>query len=162
MSLNNQQPPPHHNKSLRPVALAIMGLNKGLQFSAVTSMHRKRRMSTLVEKEGVFGPALTVCPLHSLSCLELNGSVMSVISPSLARPGPPKIDLGIELSASEACWLSKSPAAMHCIESIGFAGTGVASLADDAARRLSISVFRPSSLMTTLSSLPSPFMTWFT
>jgi hypothetical protein len=24
-------------------------------------VHRKRKMSTLVEKEGAFGPALTVC-----------------------------------------------------------------------------------------------------
>jgi hypothetical protein len=36
-----------------------MSLNKGRQFSTGTSVHRKRQMSTLVEKEGAFGPALT-------------------------------------------------------------------------------------------------------
>jgi len=44
-----------------------MAFEKGRKFSTGTSVHRKRQMSTLVEKEGHFGPALTVCPeLHSL------------------------------------------------------------------------------------------------
>ena len=37
-----------------------MSLNKGRQFSTGTSSHRKRQMSTLVQTEGAFGPALTV------------------------------------------------------------------------------------------------------
>lgn len=37
-----------------------MSHKAGRQFSTGTSSHRKRQMSTLVEKEGNFGPALTV------------------------------------------------------------------------------------------------------
>jgi len=48
-------------KSLRPFITAIMAFEKGRKFSTGTSVHRKRQMSTLVEKEGHFGPALTVC-----------------------------------------------------------------------------------------------------
>jgi len=48
-------------KSLRPFIAAIMAFEKGRKFSTGTSVHRKRQMSTLVEKEGHFGPALTVC-----------------------------------------------------------------------------------------------------
>jgi hypothetical protein len=46
---------------LRPLVQAIMAFEKGRKFSTGTSVHRKRQMSTLVEKEGHFGPALTVC-----------------------------------------------------------------------------------------------------
>ena len=38
-----------------------MAFEKGRKFSTGTSVHRKRQMSTLVEREGHFGPALTVC-----------------------------------------------------------------------------------------------------
>jgi hypothetical protein len=48
-------------KSIRPIVYAIMALEKGRKFSTGTSVHRKRQMSTLVEKEGHYGPALTVC-----------------------------------------------------------------------------------------------------
>lgn len=51
----------HRPKSLRPFIHAIMAFEKGRKFSTGTSVHRKRQMSTLVEKEGAFGPALTVC-----------------------------------------------------------------------------------------------------
>jgi hypothetical protein len=37
-----------------------MAFEKSRKFSTGTSVHRKRQMSTLVEKEGHFGPALTV------------------------------------------------------------------------------------------------------
>lgn len=47
-------------KSIRPFIHAIMAFEKGRKFSTGTSAHRKRQMSTLVEKEGHFGPALTV------------------------------------------------------------------------------------------------------
>ena len=50
----------HRSKHIRLLALAIMALEKGRKFSTGTSVHRKRQMSTLVEKEGHFGPALTV------------------------------------------------------------------------------------------------------
>ncbi|OIW25617.1 glycosyltransferase family 4 protein [Coniochaeta ligniaria NRRL 30616] len=36
-----------------------MAFEKGRKFSTGTSVHRRRKMSTLVEKEGAFGPALT-------------------------------------------------------------------------------------------------------
>jgi hypothetical protein len=49
-----------HPKSIRPLAHAVMAFEKGRKFSTGTSVHRKRQMSTLVEKEGQFGPALTV------------------------------------------------------------------------------------------------------
>jgi hypothetical protein len=69
--------PSHHLKSIRPLALAIMSLNKGRQFSTSgTSAHRKRQMSTLIEKEGAFGPALTVSshcvssPAHRVLSME--------------------------------------------------------------------------------------------
>ena len=55
-------------KSLRPFIRAIMAFEKGRKFSTGTSVHRKRQMSTLVEREGHFGPALTVCqPMSMLS-----------------------------------------------------------------------------------------------
>jgi hypothetical protein len=44
-----------------------MAFEKGRKFSTGTSVHRKRQMSTLVEKEGHFGPALTVCLLAFMS-----------------------------------------------------------------------------------------------
>ena len=47
--------------TLRPFVQAIMAFEKGRKFSTGTSVHRRRKMSTLVEKEGAFGPALTVC-----------------------------------------------------------------------------------------------------
>lgn len=50
----------HHHHSLKPIATVIMGFEKARKFSTGTSVHRKRQMSTLVEKEGHFGPALTV------------------------------------------------------------------------------------------------------
>ncbi len=50
----------HHLKSLRPLVHAVMAFEKSRKFSTGTSVHRKRQMSTLVEKEGHFGPALTV------------------------------------------------------------------------------------------------------
>ena len=46
-----------------------MSLKEGRKFSTGASAHRQRQMSTLVEKEGIFGPSLTVglspfcCPL---------------------------------------------------------------------------------------------------
>ena len=55
------QPHRRHLRSLRPLVRAIMAFEKGRKFSTGTSVHRKRQMSTLVEKEGHFGPALTVC-----------------------------------------------------------------------------------------------------
>jgi hypothetical protein len=48
-------------RSIRPLVRAIMALEKSRRFSTGTSVHRKRQMSTLVEKEGHYGPALTVC-----------------------------------------------------------------------------------------------------
>lgn len=65
-------------KSLRPLVHAVMAFEKSRKFSTGTSVHRKRQMSTLIEKEGHFGPALTVCfypclhlvfitPLYSMS-----------------------------------------------------------------------------------------------
>lgn len=51
----------HHTSSIRPFVQAIMAFEKGRKFSTGTSVHRRRKMSTLVEKEGAFGPALTVC-----------------------------------------------------------------------------------------------------
>lgn len=48
-------------RSIRPIVYAIMALEKGRKFSTGTSVHRKRQMSTLVETEGHYGPALTVC-----------------------------------------------------------------------------------------------------
>ncbi|KAK4641455.1 hypothetical protein QC761_501750 [Podospora bellae-mahoneyi] len=60
---DNRSHPDHYNhKSLRPVVHAVnaaMAFEKGRKFSTGTSVHRKRQMSTLVEKEGHFGPALT-------------------------------------------------------------------------------------------------------
>jgi len=53
-------PKSYQPKSLRPFARSIMALEQGRKFSTGTSVHRKRQMSTLVEKEGHFGPALTV------------------------------------------------------------------------------------------------------
>ncbi|KAH7125028.1 hypothetical protein B0J13DRAFT_647177 [Dactylonectria estremocensis] len=53
--------PPHkpcRPKSLRPFILSIMAFKKGCKFSTATSVHRKRQMRTIVEKEGHFGPAL--------------------------------------------------------------------------------------------------------
>ncbi|KAK3346913.1 hypothetical protein B0T25DRAFT_290728 [Lasiosphaeria hispida] len=57
----NPLPKSHKPKSLVPFIDAIMAFEKGRKFSTGTSVHRKRQMSTLVEKEGHFGPALTVC-----------------------------------------------------------------------------------------------------
>ena len=55
-------PHKHHiPKSIRPFVLSLMAFEKGRKFSTGTSVHRKRKMSTLVETEGHFGPALTVC-----------------------------------------------------------------------------------------------------
>lgn len=54
-----------HLKSLRPFVHAVMAFTKTRKFSTGTSVHRKRQMSTLVEKEGHFGPALTVCSFLS-------------------------------------------------------------------------------------------------
>lgn len=56
----------HSHNVIRPLVKAIMAFEKGRKFSTGTSVHRKRKMSTLVEKEGAFGPALTVCKLPSL------------------------------------------------------------------------------------------------
>lgn len=69
VSTPNPEPHPqqHHPHRLRPFVLAIMAFEKGRKFSTGTSVHRKRQMSTLVEKEGAFGPALTVSDLLSLS-----------------------------------------------------------------------------------------------
>ena len=79
-------------KSLRPFIRAIMAFEKGRKFSTGTSVHRKRQMSTLVEREGHFGPALTVCQpfclplpsdhLHGITCIH---HLMSVWRP----PGSP-------------------------------------------------------------------------
>ena len=44
-----------------------MAFKNGRKFSTGTSAHRKRKMSTLVEKEGAFGPALTVSDVIFLS-----------------------------------------------------------------------------------------------
>jgi len=56
-----------------------MAFEKGRKFSTGTSVHRKRQMSTLVEKEGHFGPALTVSrtPFPALSSLRLLYLVLS-------------------------------------------------------------------------------------
>lgn len=51
-----------HNK-FRRFAQATMAFEKGRKFSTGTSVHRKRQMSTLVEKEGQYGASLTVCGL---------------------------------------------------------------------------------------------------
>jgi hypothetical protein len=59
--INDDLPKQHHLKSIRPFVKAIMAFEKGRKFSTGTSVHRRRKMSTLVEKEGAFGPALTVC-----------------------------------------------------------------------------------------------------
>jgi len=78
-SSHTASPPPersdsphwHQPKSLRPFVHAIMAFEKGRKFSTGTSVHRKRQMSTLVEKEGHFGPALTVCgPYFFFICLD--------------------------------------------------------------------------------------------
>lgn len=53
--------PQHPHKSIRPFVKAVMAFEKARKFSTGTSVHRKRQMSTLVEREGHFGPALTVC-----------------------------------------------------------------------------------------------------
>ncbi|KAK4120614.1 glycosyltransferase family 4 protein [Parathielavia appendiculata] len=52
---------PHqlHPKSIRPFVQAVMAFEKGRKFSTGTSVHRKRQMSTVTEKEGQFGPHLT-------------------------------------------------------------------------------------------------------
>lgn len=55
----------HHHPTqpisrFRPFIHAVMAFEKARKFSTGTSVHRKRQMSTLVEKEGHFGPALTV------------------------------------------------------------------------------------------------------
>lgn len=52
---------PSHLGTLRSFILSVMAFEKGRKFSAGASAHRKRQMSTLVEKEGQFGPSLTVC-----------------------------------------------------------------------------------------------------
>jgi hypothetical protein len=49
-----------HHLKLRPLIHAVMAFEKSRKFSTGTSVHRKRQMSTLVEKEGHFGPTLTV------------------------------------------------------------------------------------------------------
>ncbi|KAK4466136.1 family 4 putative glycosyltransferase [Cladorrhinum samala] len=54
----------HHHPTqpisrFRPFIHAVMAFEKARKFSTGTSVHRKRQMSTLVEKEGHFGPALT-------------------------------------------------------------------------------------------------------
>ncbi|TPX13378.1 uncharacterized protein E0L32_006108 [Thyridium curvatum] len=49
----------HHHHRLRPFIRAVMAFQNGRKFSTGTSVHRKRQMSTLIEKEGHFGPALT-------------------------------------------------------------------------------------------------------
>lgn len=59
---------PHHH-SIKPIATAVMAFEKARKFSTGTSVHRKRQMSTLVEKEGHFGPALTVSTLPTTACL---------------------------------------------------------------------------------------------
>ncbi|KAK3386104.1 hypothetical protein B0H63DRAFT_395632 [Podospora didyma] len=55
----SQSSTPVKHRRLKPFIQAIMAFEKGRKFSTGTSVHRKRQMSTLVEKEGHFGPALT-------------------------------------------------------------------------------------------------------
>jgi hypothetical protein len=55
-------------KSIRPLTHAIMAFEQSRKFSTGTSVHRKRQMSTLVEKEGHFGPALTVRETSNALC----------------------------------------------------------------------------------------------
>ncbi|KAJ4291246.1 hypothetical protein N0V88_006246 [Collariella sp. IMI 366227] len=54
---HHHQHRPH--KSIRPFIRAVMAFEKSRKFSTGTSVHRKRQMSTLVEREGHFGPSLT-------------------------------------------------------------------------------------------------------
>lgn len=67
---NEDQPDQERLASLFPFVQAIMAFEKGRKFSTGTSVYRRRKMSTLVEKEGAFGPALTVCsfPLMPRQC----------------------------------------------------------------------------------------------
>jgi hypothetical protein len=58
---DHQDHPHNRHIKLRPLVHAVMAFEKSRKFSTGTSVHRKRQMSTLVEKEGHFGPALTVC-----------------------------------------------------------------------------------------------------
>ena len=57
-----------------------MSLKDGRKFSTGASSHRQRQMSTLVEKEGIFGPSLTVCGnlLDRFAFNELSLSCMGV------------------------------------------------------------------------------------
>lgn len=85
----------HHLKSLRPIVHAIMAFEKSRKFSTGTSAHRKRQMSTIVEKEGHFGPSLTVCFLSF---------VIHFPCQFLSGPEPP--DVGFPASR---CWASRHP-----------------------------------------------------
>lgn len=51
---------PCRPKSLRPFILSVMAFKEGCKFSTATSMHRKGRMRTIVEKEDHFGQSLAV------------------------------------------------------------------------------------------------------
>lgn len=62
-----------------------MAFEKGRKFSTGTSVHRKRQMSTLVEKEGHFGPALTVRDNPALLLNSLPPSVPFALL-TLGRP----------------------------------------------------------------------------
>jgi hypothetical protein len=87
--INDNQPPPrqhHHLRSICPFVQAIMAFEKGRKFSTGTSVHRRRKMSTLVEKEGAFGPALTVC-----SC-----SLPHQTTPPVVKSAMPFVDLWID------------------------------------------------------------------
>jgi hypothetical protein len=88
-------PTGHRNKSIRPFILAIMAFEKGRKFSTGTSVHRKRQMSTLVEKEGHFGPALTVRG-DGLLCSSVSAPLHSAFTQALGEA---------------AVW----PALLHCL-----------------------------------------------
>jgi hypothetical protein len=91
------KPVNNHHKSLRPFARAIMAFEQTRKFSTGTSVHRKRQMSTLAEKEGHFGPALTVrwscSTLYSL-LYSTSLCALDVVISSVARPNPRVKSLG--------------------------------------------------------------------
>jgi hypothetical protein len=47
-------------KRLRPYVYALMAFKHGQKFQTKPSVHRSRRLSELIEKEGPFAPTLTV------------------------------------------------------------------------------------------------------
>ena len=58
----------HTTKSLRPYVYALMAFKHGRKFQTHPSVHRTRRLSEVVEREGKFAAALTVSPVHFSPC----------------------------------------------------------------------------------------------